>query len=433
MVTETTQVPHLNTALKGPLAALEQAILSKQFDIEAWFRQEWQKTPPLLYGSVDLRNAGFKVAPVDTNIFPAGFNNLNPELLPLCAQAAQATLQEICPNATRFLLIPENHTRNQMYFESISVIMEILKRAGFEVRIGSLNPDIQAPQEFTTPSGKSITLEPLIRENNRIGVKDYFPCCIILNNDLSDGVPEQLLNLDQQKIIPSTKLGWYSRLKSIHFGFYEDVCREFSKHIDIDPWLIAPMFDYCNDIDFLKREGEGCLARRAEKLFYQIKQKYQQYNIDKAPYLVVKADSGTYGMGVMVIKDAQELVGLNRKQRTKMNASKGGHTVTAAIIQEGVYSFETWGDQQAVAEPVVYMIGRHVIGGFYRVHQGRGADENLNAPGMNFEPLAFANSCQHSNDDNPNRFYTYGVIARLAALAAAREMQAVDNEEIDDD
>jgi hypothetical protein len=39
------------------------------------------------------------------------------------------------------------------------------------------------------------------------------------------------------------------------------------------------------------------------------------------------------------------------------------------------------------------MIDRFVVGGFYRVHSGRGKDENLNAPGMHFEPLAFETSC----------------------------------------
>ena len=43
----------------------------------------------------------------------------------------------------------------------------------------------------------------------------------------------------------------------------------------------------------------------------------------------------------------------------------------------------------AIAEPVVYMIDRYVVGGFYRVNTERGTDENLNAPGMHFEPLAF--------------------------------------------
>jgi glutamate--cysteine ligase len=100
------------------------------------------------------------------------------------------------------------------------------------------------------------------------------------------------------------------------------------------------------------------------------------------------------------------------------------------IIQEGVYTFETWGQENAVAEPVVYMIGQHVIGGFYRVHAERGINENLNAPGMHFEPLAFEKPC--NNPDNSldpncdqNRFYAYGVIARLALVAAARETEAV--------
>jgi glutamate--cysteine ligase len=87
----------------------------------------------------------------------------------------------------------------------------------------------------------------------------------------------------------------------------------------------------------------------------------------------------------------------------------------------------------AVAEPVVYMIGQFVVGGFYRVHQARGEDDNLNAPGMHFEPLAFAQACNVpcenlSSVDSPNRFYAYGVIARLAALAAAREIAAIGGE-----
>ena len=57
------------------------------------------------------------------------------------------------------------------------------------------------------------------------------------------------------------------------------------------------------------------------------------------------------------------------------------------MIQEGVYTFESI--NEAVAEPVVYMIDHFVVGGFYRVHTGRGTDENLNAPGMHFVPLAF--------------------------------------------
>jgi glutamate--cysteine ligase len=76
------------------------------------------------------------------------------------------------------------------------------------------------------------------------------------------------------------------------------------------------------------------------------------------------------------------------------------------------------------------MIDRHVVGGFYRVHTERSAAENLNAPGMRFEPLAFAECCISPDrrlgpEAHPNRFYAYGVVARLALVAAAREMAAV--------
>ncbi|MFN3397366.1 MAG: glutamate--cysteine ligase, partial [Sulfurimicrobium sp.] len=100
--------------------------------------------------------------------------------------------------------------------------------------------------------------------------------------------------------------------------------------------------------------------------------------------------------------------------------------VSEVIIQEGVYTFESI--DQAVAEPVVYMMDHFVVGGFYRVHTGRGQDENLNAPGMHFVPQAFETACSlpdcgASPDAPPNRFYAYGVVARLALLAAAIELE----------
>jgi len=108
---------------------------------------------------------------------------------------------------------------------------------------------------------------------------------------------------------------------------------------------------------------------------------------------------------------------------------KEGLEVSDVIIQEGVHTFEKV--NEAVAEPVVYMIDRYVVGGFYRVHTGRGNDENLNAPGMHFVPLAFApNGIPDSHAKPgaavPNRFYMYGVVARLALLAASVELEKTD-------
>lgn len=431
MNTNEIPVPHLTTAHSGPLHHVEKIILNKLAEIEFWFRKKWQETPAPLTSSVDLRHAGFKLAPVDTNLFPAGFNNLNPEFLPLCIQAAQSALTEYIPDCTKILILPESHTRNKYYLQSLNVLKNIFIKAGFIVRIGSLDPELMEPKEIHLEHGETLLIEPLQRQGDKIGLDDFNPCFLLLNNDLSSGVPEILEGI-QQRIRPTAKLGWASRLKSSHFQFFEEVANEFSELVGIDQWFINPYFSAIEGVDFMAQEGVEHLAQEVDKILSLIHDKYATYGIEDRPFVVVKADNGTYGMSVMMVHEGNEIRQLNRKQRTRMSTSKGSRKVDRVIIQEGVYTFETMPDG-SVAEPVVYMIGQFVVGGFYRVHKSKGIDENLNAPGMHFEPLAFAQACNMPCDDlevvdYSNRFYVYGVIARLAALAAAREIAAIGGE-----
>ncbi len=419
-------VPHLTTALTGPLLELEAKFLAAAPTIERWLRSQWQDHTPPFYGSVDLRNAGFKLAPVDMNLFPGGFNNLNAAFMPLCVQAAMTAIEKICPNARSLLLIPENHTRNLFYLQNVAQLVNILRLTGLDVRLGSLLPEIDQPTAVDLPNGTSIVLEPLVRSGNRLGLKDFNPCAVLLNNDLTAGIPDVLRNLEDQYVLPPLHAGWAVRRKSNHFTAYDEVADKFGKLVGIDPWQINPYFSVCNAVNFHERQGEECLASNVDAVLTLIREKYKEYGIDETPYVVVKADAGTFGMGVMTVKDASEVTGLNRKQRNKMSVIKEGMNVSQVIIQEGVHTFERVND--GVAEPVVYMIDRFVVGGFYRVHSGRGIDENLNAPGMHFEPLAFETSCClpdrcQKPDAPPNRFYAYGVVARLALLAASLELE----------
>ncbi len=423
------EAPSLTTALTGPLKELESHLLEHHNTIEVWFRKQWHQTAPPFYASVDIRNAGFKVAPVDTNLFPAGFNNISKDFAPLFIQAIQAAMDIICPEAIRILILPENHTRNVNYLESIATLQELLIQAGYETRIGTINPAQKDASELSLPSGRGIRLHPITRQGNRLFAGDFDPCAILLNNDLSSGVPTELANLEQI-ITPPPDLGWNSRLKSGHFNFYRTLALEFSELIDVDPWLFAPLFRNCGKLNFMERKGEECLAENTSILLADIRKKYNEFGIAATPYVVIKADAGTYGMGVMTVRSPDEVLVLNRKQRTRMSKSKGGNIISKVILQEGVPTYETWGESDAVAEPVVYMMDRYVVGGFYRVHTRRSAEENLNAPGMHFESLGFEEPCNmpapHRDPDQiPNRFYTYGVIARLALLAASREIAAV--------
>lgn len=418
--------PHLTAPMQACLRTLEAHLLLQSETIEAWFRSEWVKTPAPVYGSVDLRNAGFKLAPVDMNLFPAGFNNLNPDFLPIVVTAAECSIRRLVPGAKKILIVPENHTRNFFYFENLYALQQVLVAAGFDVRIGSLLEEIKAPTAIDLQSGKQLTLEPLMREKDHLQLLNFHPDLILLNNDLSEGVPAILQNVNQP-LLPPAELGWHQRLKSNHFQFYADLVLAFSQEVNIDPWLLSPLFRHCGQIDFMHESGIDCLVTHATVLLTEIQKKYDQYGITHKPFLIVKADAGTYGMGVMTVRDPEELRHLNRKQRTKMSATKGHQPVDRVIIQEGVYSFETVGDDQSVAEPVVYMWGDCVVGGFYRVHKDRASDESLNAPGMHFEPLPFSHGCHEpcangSPDDAQNQFYIYGLVAKLSMLAAAREI-----------
>lgn len=423
-------VPHLITALNGPINELEQRILESMPAIERWFRLEWMEHTPPFYTSVDVRNAGFKLAPVDTNLFPGGFNNLTPEMLPLAVQAAMAAIEKICPEAKNLLLIPEKHTRNSFYLQNVQRLMQIFGSAGLNVRLGTLDETITEPTAVPLPDGGSLLVEPLLRSKRRLGLKDFDPCTILLNNDLSAGIPKVLENLHEQYLLPPLHAGWAVRRKSLHFQAYEEVAKKFAKLLGMDPWLINPMFAKCGKVNFQDGTGQECVQSHADALLGKIRRKYKEYGIQEKPFVIVKADAGTYGMGIMTVRDAKDLDELNRKARNKMSVIKDGQEVSEVIIQEGVPTYERMND--AVAEPVVYMIDRYVVGGFYRVHAERGIDENLNSPGASFVPLAFAESGhlprpgEKPGASAPNRFYMYGVIGRLAMLGASYELEATD-------
>jgi glutamate--cysteine ligase len=175
-----------------------------------------------------------------------------------------------------------------------------------------------------------------------------------------------------------------------------------------------------------------CVRAHVDTLLGKIRRKYKEYGINERPFVIVKPDNGTRGVGLATVRDARELDDPDGPARRRMRGADDARRPVEVIIQEGVPTYERVND--AVAEPVVYMIDRYVVGGFYRVHAERSIDENLSAPGQVYVPLAFAPAAQLPRPGEkpgasaPNRFYMYGVIGRLAAVAAAYELEATDPE-----
>ncbi len=426
-------VPHLITALTVPINEFEQRVLESMPAIERWFRLEWMEHTPTFYASVDLRNAGYKLAPVGTDLFPSTFHHLTPEMLPLAVQAAMGAIEKICPEAKNLLLIPEDRLRDSFYLQHLQRMVEVFTQAGLNVRLGSLDPTLGGPTAVPLVDGSELLLEPLLRTRNRLGLKDFDPCTVLLNNELSQGVPEALQGLHEQYLLPPLHAGWHARRKSRHFQSYEEVAKKFAKLLGMDPWLINPLHGACGEVDFAQASGVDCVRGHADAMLGKIRRKYKEYGINAKPFVVVKADNGS-GMGIMTVRDAKELDDLPARLASRQRGRGGLSQVPLAagdvIVQEGVPTLERIHD--AVAEPVVLMIDRYVVGGFYRVHADRASDEDLSAPGSSYVPLAFAAQTHlprpgaKPGASVPNRFYMYGVVGRLAMLAAAYELEATD-------
>ena len=433
-------VPHLTTALTGPINELEQRILDSTPAIERWFRLEWMEHTPPFYCAVDVRNAGFKLAPTNTDLFPSAWHHLTAEMLPLAVQAAMAAIEKMCPEARNMLLIPGNRDLNPMYLSNLAQLTRIFHMAGLDVRIGSISPDITTATEYRTHSGETLLVEPVAAFKGRIGLKNFDPCAILLNNDLSGGVPGILEELPMQYVLPPLHAGWSTRRKSLHLQCYEDVSKRIGKLLGIDPWLINPMHAKVGEINFSDPHDTEKLASHVDALLTRVRRKYKEYGINEKPFVAIKSDVGATGISAVIVRDAKEIESLpQRRARDRSTEGRSPHGFVEQrreardlIVQEGVLTNER--ANELVAEPVVYMIDRYVVGGFYRVHADRRADESLAGPRAHYIPLAFAranhlpNQGFHPGASAPNRFYMYGVVARLAMLAASYELEATDPE-----
>ena len=422
----------LITIFEGPLLELEQKIIQNTPAIERWFRLEWQDYTPPFYLSVDLHNTGFKLAPVDSNLFPDGFHNLPEAMLPLAVQAAMAAIEKYCPDAKNILLVPQTGTQNPEDLENLARLIKLLRMVGLNLQLGYIESANSPPGKITLPDGTSLPVGPLVRSHNnrRVGLADFNPCAILLNDNLSDGTPEILQDLYEQTLLPPVHSGSTVRNKVNHFAAYDDVARRFARMIEVDPWTINPYFNRQIAVNMATNDGKERIAHSVSSVLGRIRRKYKEYRIQEKPYVEVLVPAVSNGQNLIQVADASELADIDFTIPGSASAAAGG--LVDVFIQEGVRSRERM--QEALAEPVVYMIDRYVVGGFYRIFNNLSGKNGANVQVSHFAPPAF--SQPHALPDklvtpgapSPNRFYMYGVIARLALLAAAIEMERTDPE-----
>jgi glutamate--cysteine ligase len=165
--------------------------------------------------------------------------------------------------------------------------------------------------------------------------------------------------------------------------------------------------------------GQEQLAEQVELLLADIQKKYNEHGVSEKPTVFIKNNSGTYGLGVLSATSGDEVRHWNYKSKKKMKATKGGGGFSELVLQEGVPTILS--EEGATAEPVLYMLGQELAGGFLRTHEKKNATESLNSPGAVYKRLCLsdlkvsAEGCLLEN--------VYGWVAKLGFLAISREAQ----------
>lgn len=384
--------------------------------LSSWYESKTSQLAYPIYSSYDVRDSGYKIGIVDANIYPAGFNNICPSDLEVCPELFSTYIRKhYSPETKRILLVTEEHTQNSFYWENVHTIKTLLEEAGCEVMVG-IPRVLENPMELISSGGKKVLVHSAFPDHP--SVIAFQPNLIVSNNDFSEA-KEDWAKSNVTPINPPRELGWYQRRKSNFFKFYNELVNEFCTLAELDPFLLQVQTEEFKDFDITDDASINLVAEKVDQMIANLKVEYAKRNIQREPFIFVKNNSGTYGLAVLKVNSGEEFKSLNYKSRKKMKAAKGGRNVEEVVIQEGIPSVVR--ADGATAEPVIYMIGCRLAGGFFRTHQEKDDSESLNSPGAVYKRMCISDlSIRQSECPYEN---VYGWAARLALLAIAREAE----------
>lgn len=391
---------------------LECFISHNWIDVNKYICEKSQGLDIPFYSSVDIRESKTKYAPVDHNLYPAGFNNLCQLDLDASEKQLIKTVEKHKPGAKKIAIIPESNTKNTFYLDHLSFLSKIFMDAGYELSLISFDKELFDGKEsinLISHSKFELTIFAGSMDDNEIHLNGNKFDLVILNNDQSNPLNIEWTTL-KTPVTPSPLLGWYKRQKSIHFQCYKEVADEFCSHFSINPDLIQAKFIASEGVDFSTKDGFEKLATDADKLLAEL---------SPGSKVFVKASQGTYGMGISVVGSGEEIISMNRKNRNKMDIGKNKIKFTSLIIQEGVDSMIKYDDM--AAEITIYLIGGIQVGGFVRANSEKDSQQNLNSKGMVFRKYCISEIKQ--DQDYQCKEAVYSVISRLSTLASSKELE----------
>jgi glutamate--cysteine ligase len=407
------------------LDEINEKITERSAEIQSWIEQHSNKVLVPLYTSVDLRISKHKIAPVDTNVFPAGFNNLSEYCRIHTANLFKQHFSIKYPKVRKILIVPELNTRNPYYWENIHVIQSMLENVGFSVKIGIVSEEFHLDQaEFKAISGKHLTGYKVISEGHKAFIPNYVPDLILINNDFSSRCPKTLKDI-LQPVEPPIEIGWHTRKKNVHFEFYNKLAYELAQILGLDPWVFTIETVLQEGIDFDEPQDRERVATKVDTMKKELTAEYRKRRIDQDPFFFVKSNSGTYGMAVINVSNGDGLRKLNAEGRKRMKVTKGGKPVRDVVIQEGIpTSFVV--ESKFVGEPVLYLVAAKMAGAFIRLNKTKNEFENLNTKGMEFRTLPLVNNGEKTKQECECLLPpVYQVIGSTASIAAGYEIERI--------
>lgn len=382
--------------------------------ITAWMKKKRSEVPIPIYGSVDVRDAGWKIGVVDANHFPAGFNNVSKENLAAMAALFKDHLERTHPSCTWVHIYPENHTRNQGYIENIASIKTMIQQAGYRCTVGS--PDLNEVDAVHGISGPLMLNRVLMDNEERLTIEGKEPDVILLNNDLTEG---EIPGLNSTNATPPPSMGWYRRRKSQHYEMLKPYVDEMAELLGIDAWHLMPNWFVSEDKCLTEEPCKIRLAAEINAFLDQLREKYRSMGIEREPMAVIKNDSGTYGLGVMMLRSGDEILNLSNRKANKLRYAKGGADVENFLIQEGIPTALKSKEGETL-EPVVYLVDGEAASWFYRINPKKSDMDNLNSPSARFENF--------SDGNNPYVDKAHGwhaLVAELSMIAMGAEAAAL--------
>ena len=390
-----------------------QLLEDKRVEITAWMKEKRSQVPIPIYGSVDVRDAGWKIGVVDANHFPAGFNNVSKENLMELANLFKEHVQRSHPSCKWVHIYPESHTRNPGYVENIASIKSMIEQAGFSCTVGS--PNLNEFGALNGLSGPLLLKSVRVDETGELEVDGDHPDLILLNNDLTDGA---IPGVQSTNITPPPHMGWFRRRKSHHYEMLKPYVDEMASLLSIDPWHLMPDWFVSQNKCLTEEACKIKLAEEIDEFLDGLRKKYVTLGIDREPTVVMKNDSGTYGLGIMMLTAGEQILNLSNRKANKLRYAKGGAEVENFLIQEGIPTALATETGETL-EPVVYLVDGEAASWFYRINAKKSDMDNLNSPSARFE--------NYEDAENPHIREAHGwhaLVAELSMLAMGAEAEA---------